>query len=244
MPQSFAPGALLDAGLRRGEEPRAQAEGLAAPETRELPGLEHPDEQPLCGRRQVLELVYEERPAARFLEHPRHLLAARLLAPEEAALGVGLAQARGDQGHERGAGARALLVDVARKGLAPGSGLPHQQHGGSVGRHLLQLCPQLLHEAALADRHRVRRAEEPPRLAVAPAGIEGALHRSHPPRYAPRRPTAPPPAVRVLAFTGSTTRTRAPPSGRLSASILPPCSSMIFFTMASPSPVPFGLVVT
>src|SRR5205807_1059807 len=83
-------------------------------------------------------------------------------APEEAALGVSLAEARGDQGHERGAGARALLVDVARKGLAPGSGLPHEQHGGSVGRHLLQFCPQLLHEAALADRHHVRRAEEPP----------------------------------------------------------------------------------
>ena len=68
-PQALAPGALLDAGLRRGQEPRAQAEGLAAPETRELPGLEHPDEQPLCGGRQILELVYEERPAARFIPH-------------------------------------------------------------------------------------------------------------------------------------------------------------------------------
>src|SRR6185295_1379204 len=51
-------------------------------------------------------------------------------------------------------------------------------------------------------------------------------------------------ADRVLSFIGSTTRTRAPPSGRLSASIRPPCSSTIFFTMASPRPVPFGLLVT
>ena len=53
-----------------------------------------------------------------------------------------------------------------------------------------------------------------------------------------------PVADRVLSFTGSTTRTRAPPSGRLSASMRPPCSSTIFFTMASPRPVPFGLLVT
>ena len=54
----------------------------------------------------------------------------------------------------------------------------------------------------------------------------------------------PPVAERVLSFTGSTTRTRAPPSGRLSASMRPPCSSTIFFTIASPRPVPLGLLVT
>src|SRR5262249_55421489 len=58
------------------------------------------------------------------------------------------------------------------------------------------------------------------------------------------RSRAPAVAERVLSFTGITMRTRAPPSGRLSASIRPPCSSMIFFTIASPSPVPFGLLVT
>src|SRR5205814_5295754 len=60
--------------------------------------------------------------------------------------GVGLAEARGDQGHERGAGARALLVDVARKGLAPGSGLPHrsEEHTSELQslRHLV--CRLLL----------------------------------------------------------------------------------------------------
>src|SRR6185369_4419348 len=44
--------------------------------------------------------------------------------------------------------------------------------------------------------------------------------------------------------TGKDTRTRAPPSGRLSASTRPPCSSTIFFTIASPRPVPLGLLVT
>ena len=51
-------------------------------------------------------------------------------------------------------------------------------------------------------------------------------------------------AERVLSVTGSTTRMRAPPSDRLSASIRPPCSSTIFFTIASPRPVPLGLLVT
>src|SRR6185437_10210006 len=58
------------------------------------------------------------------------------------------------------------------------------------------------------------------------------------------RSRAAPVADRVLSLTGSTTRTRAPPSGRLSASIRPPCSSTIFLTMASPRPVPLGLLVT
>jgi hypothetical protein len=55
------------------------------------------------------------------------------------------------------------------------------------------------------------------------------------------------PNVRSRCQQGSTrgdpsaatiTRTRAPPSRRLSASMRPPCSSTIFLTMARPSPVP------
>ena len=50
--------------------------------------------------------------------------------------------------------------------------------------------------------------------------------------------------LRTPAASGSSIRTRAPPVRALSASILPPCSSTIFFTIASPRPVPFGFVVT
>ncbi len=45
----------------------------------------------------------------------------------------------------------------------------------------------------------------------------------------------------AVAVSGNSMRTRAPPVRALSASILPPCSSTIFFTIASPRPVPFGL---
>ncbi len=51
-------------------------------------------------------------------------------------------------------------------------------------------------------------------------------------------------SCRDPSVTGKDTRTRPPPSGRLSASTRPPCSSTIFFTIASPSPVPLGLLVT
>ena len=49
----------------------------------------------------------------------------------------------------------------------------------------------------------------------------------------------------AAASTGMDSVTIAPtPSGLSSSPRLPPWSSMIFLTMASPSPVPFGLCVT
>src|SRR5580704_4366146 len=50
--------------------------------------------------------------------------------------------------------------------------------------------------------------------------------------------------VRSWSLTGRKTNTFAPPSGRLSASMRPPCSSTIRLTMARPRPVPRGLPVT
>src|SRR6185369_13959123 len=50
--------------------------------------------------------------------------------------------------------------------------------------------------------------------------------------------------VRTPTVSGNSIRTRAPPVRALSASIRPPCSSTIFFTIASPRPVPFDFVVT
>ena len=45
------------------------------------------------------------------------------------------------------------------------------------------------------------------------------------------------------AVTGSRITAQAPAAGRFSTQTIPPCSSMIFFTMASPRPVPLGLLV-
>src|SRR5690606_38469999 len=42
------------------------------------------------------------------------------------------------------------------------------------------------------------------------------------------------PPVQLVAARGNSRRTPAPPLRALSASILPPCSSTIFFTIASP----------
>ena len=52
------------------------------------------------------------------------------LAPEEARLRVRVAQAARHQRHERRRGARPLLVQEARKGLAPAARLADQQHRG------------------------------------------------------------------------------------------------------------------
>src|SRR6185295_15869109 len=50
---------------------------------------------------------------------------------------------------------------------------------------------------------------------------------------------------RQAAFAaGSSTLTDAPPAGRFSITTVPWCSSTIFLTIASPRPVPRGLVVT
>src|SRR6202042_1668493 len=72
----------------------------------------------------------------------------------------------------------ALLMQIARARLAPGARLAHEQHGGGMGRNLLQLSAQLLHEAALADGDDERRRQELPGLAPTLAGIERALHRA------------------------------------------------------------------
>src|SRR5579862_7198034 len=84
-------GALLDAGLCGGQQPRAQAHGLAPSEARELSGFEHADQQSLNPGRQVLDLVDEERTAVRLLENTGDDAPVGLLAPEEARFGVRVA---------------------------------------------------------------------------------------------------------------------------------------------------------
>src|SRR6056297_467411 len=51
-------------------------------------------------------------------------------------------------------------------------------------------------------------------------------------------------ALRASSSAGSAIVTRTPPSARFVASTQPACSSTSFFTIARPSPVPFGLLVT
>src|SRR5262249_18162994 len=139
---------------------------------------EYSDQQALHARWQVLELVDEQRAVGGFLEQSRYLLPGRLLAAEQARLGVGVAQARGDERHERRGRARAVLVQGAPEGFAARARLADQHHRGRIARHLLRLRAQLLHELALAYGHRQRRAEQPPGLTVTPAGIERALDRA------------------------------------------------------------------
>ncbi len=50
--------------------------------------------------------------------------------------------------------------------------------------------------------------------------------------------------ARSLLAAGSVMEMRAPPCGTFSSSTWPPCSSTIRRTIARPSPVPFGLLVT
>ena len=174
--QRLAAGALLDSRLRGGDEARAQRHRLGStPHAHELSRLEHAVQQPLHARGQILDLVNEERAAASLLEQA--LLAdARRLAAEQAALRIRLAQCARDQRDERLGRVRAVLVHVARKGFASRARLADEQQRRGVGRYLLQLGAQLLHQAALADRRGECSAEQFPRLAVAPAGIERALH--------------------------------------------------------------------
>ncbi len=101
-----------------------------------------------------------------------------LHAAEEPALRFRLAQAAGDEGDEGRAGTRPTLVQIARERFATGAGLADEQYRGGVTGDLLQLGAQLLHQLALARRHRQRRHQQLARLAAAPAGIERTLHRA------------------------------------------------------------------
>ncbi len=105
----------------------------------------------------------------------------------------------------------------------------------------------------LVPRWRQHPPRNPPRR-VSPSRVRGCPPRRRPPECEDRSCSLPPQILSAFAraprggpctvLHRSTTRTRAPPSGRLSASIRPPCSSTIFFTIASPRPVPLGLLVT
>ena len=143
-----------------------------------MPDSSTPDQQALrAGGRSSISLMKSvpspacsSRPGVRAVRAPRVRTAALSASASRRLLAISV--------HERRGGARAALVQVARERLAARAGLADQQHRRGVGGDLLQLGAQLLHDPALADRHQQRRAEQLARLAVAPAGIERALHRA------------------------------------------------------------------
>src|SRR5207302_10469221 len=133
----------------RRQQPGAQPDRLHAAEAREAPRLEHPDEQSLNRRRQVLDLMDEQSALAGLLQNAGSLRPTQLLATEQPLFRIRLAQTARDESQERRPGSRAALVQIARKSFAARSGLADQQHRGLVGRDLLQLGAQLLHHLAL-----------------------------------------------------------------------------------------------
>ena len=146
-------------------------------------------------------------------------------------------------------------------------GLDRAVAGHHHHRHRQLRRPPPIRAAASRRRCRASRCRAAPAPAAAAAGTRAPRSRSRrAPRDSPRpagSPTAargcrlrrrrsgfplPAPCVYLMclrfAQAGMPTCTRAPCGATLSSSTRPPCSSTIFFTIASPSPVPFALVVT
>jgi hypothetical protein len=114
--------------------------GLAA-HAPDLPLLEGPEQLHLDRRRQVADLVEEQRPRARHLEEARLGLAgtreAPLLVAEELALEEPLWNGAAVDGHEGLVAAVPAGVDGPGHDLLAGAALPGDQHRGARLRHLL-----------------------------------------------------------------------------------------------------------
>ncbi len=175
--KALGPRPVLDARLRGGQHPAAKLELLGTTEPRKAARLEHADDEPLHGRRQVFYLVNEQGAVGNFLQHTRTGRAA-LLPTKQPVLGIGFPQAAGNQCYEGRGGPRAALVEVTREGLATGAGLAYQEHGRGISRDLLQLRAQLLHDLALADGRQQLWREHLARAAPPLAGIQRPLHRA------------------------------------------------------------------
>ncbi len=96
-------------------------------------------------------------------------------AAEQHEVGIGGTQRAADHRHEGLAGARTGIVHEARERLAAGAGFAHEQHGCRRAGDLLQIGPQLLDQAALADRRDGCRSEQLASGAALAAGFERTL---------------------------------------------------------------------
>src|SRR5678815_1895443 len=122
----------LEIAVRRGDEAHVRLEGRRAAERRELALLEEPQELHLNGKRDVSDLVEEERAALRELDTTRLALGRpgerALLVTEELALEERLGDRAAVHGDERTVLSRALLVDFARRDLLAAAALAAQEH--------------------------------------------------------------------------------------------------------------------
>ena len=139
-----------------------------------------------------------------------------------------LGAVRGDH-HHHGLGAQAL-------GLAQ-----HVETGGpvaerEVGQHEVEALlgqPRERLVARAGEQHLVAGAAEQPRERELDGALvfddqDAGLHAS---------------ASSSARWRGNTATNSAPPPGRAAASIVPPCASTSFFTIARPRPVPFAFDV-
>ena len=145
----------LEVLVRRGDDPDVDADRLAAAETLDLLGLQHPQQLDLPLERQLADLVEEDRRAVRLLE-PADLLSNRT--------GVGAALVAEQLALEQPGGDRRAihpdhllpppgteLVNRLREDFLAAAGFTRQQHGGTGRRHLLDLRQRRANRGALGD---------------------------------------------------------------------------------------------
>ena len=121
----------------------------------ELAFLQHAQELDLDVRRQVADLVEEDRAAVGQLEAPgphRDGAGERaLFVSEQLALDQRRRQRRAVDAHERAGMPAAAIVQRAREQFLAGAGRPEQQHAGVGRRHLRQPRQRQAQRRALAD---------------------------------------------------------------------------------------------
>ena len=154
----------IEAGLGGSHQAHAQWPVCRSADRPVATGLQVRGEYALHPRAQVLETVDEQRAAVGAMVGAR--LDGTVALDAAQPFGGGLfVQSAGVDGDELAAGTRPDAVRVTGKGCAPGTGLADQQQGRLARCDLHELVAQVLHHAALADRHQERRHQRARRLA-------------------------------------------------------------------------------
>src|SRR5207247_2534496 len=254
------------------DDARVDRVRLAAADAQDLALLQRAQELHLDVRRDLGDLVEEERAAVGALEaagaRRDGAREGALLVAEELALEDTLGEGLHVDGDERAADALAPVVEQAGDQLLPRPALALDQHRGAARRHAADERQELPAPPALGD-HRLRRVTAPhllPEPAVLaleapqperspdlgpPPGGSGSARLALVAGAAQRRGDHLRHALLVVddedarghAAAGRRSVKRAPPPVRSPTSIRPPCASTIWRATARPRPVPRGRVV-
>ena len=146
---------LLQVAVGGENQAHVHLDRFVAADALELAFLQHTQQLGLECRRDLADLVQEQRAAVRQLEAALAFLGGAgeraLLVTEQLRLQQGLGERRAVHADERRVLAWALGMDGARDDFLAGTALAAQQHRGAPGRRLVNLGKHLLHARTAAD---------------------------------------------------------------------------------------------